>query len=329
MGIIRIIIAVCSLLAFAEMSGKRIVAYVTSWSDVMPDPSQITTINYAFGKVNRTFDGVDIDNPDRLRKIAALKKRNPELEVELSIGGWGAGGFSEMAADPDKRKAFARDCRRVADEYGLDGIDIDWEYPGSGAAGISCSPADKDNYNLLMADIRKALGSGKLLTLAAPATVGFYEFKPLMPYVDFINIMAYDLNRLPLHHSPLYRSALSGDMTADEGVRAHLAGGVPAEKIVLGVPFYGHGDREVYSDFVNYRDMKSVEGMKEMWDDVAKVPYIVDGDGRMVLSFENPRSIGEKCDYVNANGLGGVMYWEYSADTDGGALRGVVRKKIR
>ena len=279
------------ILAFVCCHGtaaKRIVGYVTSWSDVMPDPKSMTNINYAFGHVKDTFDGVCIDNENRLRQIVALKKKNQKLEVQLSVGGWGSGNFSEMAADPEKRKAFAEDCRRVVDEYGLDGIDIDWEYPGSSAAGISSSPEDKANYTLLMKDLRKALGKDKLLTLASPATVSFYEFKPIMPYVDFVNIMAYDLNRPPYHHSALFRSDLSGDMTADEGVRAHIEAGVPAEKIVLGVPFYGHGKKGEFPDFIDYRDIKVSEGLKEMYDEVACMPYLVNESGEMVICFDNP-----------------------------------------
>ena len=69
-------------------TGRVVVAYVTSWSDVMPDPQYMTHINYAFGHVDSTFDAVRIDNPDRLRAIAALKKGSPSLNVMLSVGGW-------------------------------------------------------------------------------------------------------------------------------------------------------------------------------------------------------------------------------------------------
>ena len=142
----------------AQETGRVIVAYVTSWSDVTPDPHSMTHINYAFGHVNNTFDGVRIDNPDRLRAISGLKQQNPKLKVLLSVGGWGSGRFSEMAATDSTRRAFAADCRAKVKEYGLDGIDIDWEYPTSDAAGISSSPDDTRNYTLLMRELRRALG---------------------------------------------------------------------------------------------------------------------------------------------------------------------------
>lgn len=114
--------------------GPVVIAYVTDNDRaVMPDPTVMTHINYAFGHVNKTFDGVRISNPERLHKISALKSQNPNLKVMLSIGGWGSGRFSEMAADPKLRKSFAKDCARVMKEFNLDGIDIDWEYPSQGS----------------------------------------------------------------------------------------------------------------------------------------------------------------------------------------------------
>jgi len=154
----------------ASRDSKVVVAYVTSWSEVMPDPQYMTHINYAFGHVNESFNGVKIDNEERLRQIVDLRKQKPELKVLLSIGGWGSGRFSEMAANDEYRRAFAADCDRVVKEFALDGIDIDWEYPTSSMANISSSPDDTENFTLLMQDIRAAIGNEKELTLATVAS---------------------------------------------------------------------------------------------------------------------------------------------------------------
>lgn len=114
-----------------------VLAYVTSWGVSTPETSCLTHINYAFGHVADDNKGIRIDNEPRLQMIAGLKEKKPSLKVLLSVGGWGSSRFSEMAANDSTRTAFAADCRRVIDKFGLDGIDIDWEYPGSGAAGIS------------------------------------------------------------------------------------------------------------------------------------------------------------------------------------------------
>ena len=97
-------------LRMASSDAKVIVAYVTSWSSVMPDPQYMTHINYAFGHLSETFDGVEIANESRLREVVALKAQKPGLKVMLSIGGWGSGRFSEMAANDEFRLAFAKDC---------------------------------------------------------------------------------------------------------------------------------------------------------------------------------------------------------------------------
>src|SRR5690606_10659156 len=138
-----------STTATAASDKRIVVAYVTSWTERMPDPTYVTHVNYAFGHVNDSFDGIRISNPDRLARLTALKTTHPSLHVLLSVGGWGSGRFSEMAASKDLRKAFAADCRRVVDKFDLDGIDIDWEYPTSDAGGISASPEDTDNYTML------------------------------------------------------------------------------------------------------------------------------------------------------------------------------------
>ena len=126
----------------------------------------MTHINYAFGKVAPTFDSVTVQNPARLDSVVALRRVNPDLKIMLSIGGWGAGNFSEMAADSALRAKFADDCLAKVERYGLDGIDIDWEYPTSSSAGISSSPEDTENYTLLMRQLRETLGPDRLLTLA-------------------------------------------------------------------------------------------------------------------------------------------------------------------
>lgn len=316
-------------------NGKVVVAYVTSWTGVIPVTDRITHINYAFGHVNDSFNGVRIDNEDRLRTLAALKASAPHLKVVLSIGGWGSGRFSEMAGNESWRKSFAKDCDRVIKEFGLDGIDIDWEYPTSSSAGISSSPQDKKNYTLLMRDIRDAIGKDKELTLASASNAGYIDFPSIMEYIDFVNIMAYDMGSAPKHNSALYRnspegksSPIAGWVTSDEAVQAHLKAGIPAEKLVLGMPFYGRGDAS-YGDYVEYRNIKGPkEGHYEIWDDIAKVPYYCDKAGTLVLGFENVRSIGEKCDYANEKGLLGAMYWDYSGDNNAGDLSKEIADKI-
>ena len=349
--------AACSPKQEAE-TNRVVLAYVTSWGTIMPDPDVITHINYAFGHVNESFNGVMINRPprpnsnnandgratseDRLKSIVELKKQKPSLKILLSIGGWGSGRFSEMAADETNRLAFAADCQRIVQEFDLDGIDMDWEYPTSSMSGISSLPEDMDNFTLLMRDIRNAIGKDKLLTFASAANAKYVDFAAVEPYVDFINIMTYDINvNGSAHHAGLFRSELTGDgHSCEESVNLHVEAGIPIHKLVLGMPFYGHGrdsvprsvtfrNQIVRNDvtgvgFMNRRNIVQLKGHSDMWDDEAQAPYWVDSDGKFVFSYENPRSIAIKCEWLNQKGMLGAMYWEYAGDDDHGTLRKAV-----
>lgn len=310
--------------SIAQDAGNYVIAYVTSWSDVMPDPMTMTHINYAFGHVNDTFDGIRIDNQDRLKAIVSLRESNPDLKILLSVGGWGSGRFSEMVSSDQKRHDFCKGAQRVIAEFDLDGIDIDWEYPGSPGGGISYSANDKDNFSQLMHDLREAIGDDKLLTIATFAGGEFYAFPDFIDDVDFVNMMTYDMASAPGHHAPLFNSELFGGNSCDKSVKAHISQGVPPEKLCLGLPFYGRGVKGA-SNFVNYKDIESVKYSKKLRDAAAGVPYLVDSDGNVILGYDDAESLKLKCEYAKKQNLAGVMYWDYAGDDDSGTLRNAVK----
>ena len=295
-----------------------VVAYVTSWTHEVPDPWVMTHINYAFGHVNNTFNGVRIDNPERLRMIVGLKKQNPSLKVMLSVGGWGSGRFSEMAATTENRISFARDCKRIVEEFRLDGIDIDWEYPTQGGAGISSSPDDTKNFTLLMQTLRKTLSQKMLLTAATVSSAQYIDFKFCVQYMDFVNVMAYDMADPNHHHATLYPSSISGYCTSSQAVENHLKAGVPKEKLVMGIPFYGKGKRDDEGLRQFNRTGILPTGYEERWDEQGQVPYRVNDKGEFVWGYENTRSLVAKCQYILDNNLRGGMYWDYASDNPQG-----------
>lgn len=301
--------------AKSDINDRIVVAYVVHNADIIPDPTLMTHINYAFGDVAPTFDSIIIKNPERLKQIVELRELNPNLKIVLSVGGWTSGNFSEMAGSSEYRKKFAADCRRKIEQYKLDGIDIDWEYPTAGeGAGISSSPDDTKNYTLMMRDIRKAIGKKKLLTLAGIWSAKYIDFKSIMPYVDFVNIMSYDMTPASkgFPHNPLYESPATGARTVEAALKAHLAAGIPREKLVLGLPFYGRGV-EPYPDYMEYKDTRILPGTEAVWDSVAQSVYMVDSKtGSILMGFENPASLAAKLHYINTQRLRGAMYWEYS-----------------
>ena len=295
-------------------AGTVIVGYAVSWENSLPDPALLTHINYAFALINNDFETLNIQKEGRLKLMVALKKQNPALKVLLSIGGWGAGNFSEMAANETHRKAFARNCLNAVTKYSLDGIDIDWEYPTSSSAGISSSPEDTKNFTLLMKDLRETLGNDRLLTMASASNAKYVDFKEAVQYMNFVNVMTYDMGHPPKHNSALYRSSMSSE-SCDESVNKHLSAGVPLEKIVLGIPFYGHGDGKAFGDDVDYKDIKIDQSKYSIqWDDAAKVPYVTDATGKMVLNYDDAQSVGLKAEYARDKKLAGAMYWNIEAD---------------
>ena len=304
-----------------------VLAYVTSWGVSTPETSCLTHINYAFGHVADDNKGIRIDNEPRMQMIVGLKKEKPSLKVLLSVGGWGSSRFSEMAANDSTRTAFAADCRRVIDKFGLDGIDIDWEYPGSGTAGISFSSADKENFTLLMRDVRQAVGKDKLLTIATAATGRYYDFRAIEPYVDYVNIMAYDMEEAPFHHAALHCSDMTEEWSCEKAVAGHIAGGFPVQRLVLGIPFYGHGTNEA-PESLDYRHIISIDSLYSRWDSVAQVPYLVNSKGTVVVNYENAQSIELKCRFLHRQGMLGAMYWDYDSDDEMGTLRHAVYRGV-
>lgn len=309
-----------------------VVAYVTSWSQGLPDPSRMTHINYAFGHVGKDFRSVTIDNTSRLQQIVALKKRNPELKVLLSIGGWGSGGFSEMARDEKLRLAFCTSVRQACDRYDLDGIDIDWEFPGSTAGGlIGASSADKGNYTLLMRDLRTALGKDLLLTMASNYETSAYNFRDFIQYMDFVNVMCYNMASPPNHHAALYKAngpVSKGYYSCQMAMNAHLSAGVPTTKLVMGMPLYGHELNRGEQSYQRVKDLLATGNYTEDWDDRGKVPWLKKSDGTFYMDFDNERSIEYKCRYIMAQHFKGGMYWDYHSDDRQGTLRNTVYRLL-
>jgi chitinase len=306
------------------------VGYSYGTSAPLPDPNLVTHINFSFAKIDSDFETLTISSSKqkRLKQIVALKQQNPDLKVMLSVGGWGAGNFSEMAADETHRKSFCKNCLKAVQDYGLDGIDIDWEYPGSSSAGISSSSSDKANFTKLMHDLRETLGNDRLLTMASEAGAGYIDWGSALQYMDFVNIMSYDMGKPPYHNAALYKSAKT-KMSCDEAVAKHYAKGIPYNKMTLGMAFFGRVDRNILQgDELDYNEIINLTGFNRYWDDQAMVPYLTDAAGTMVLSYDDETSIGLKADYIKQKGLLGGMYWDIEADDANHTLGKAVASRL-
>ena len=319
-----------------------ILAYYTENSSDLPDVTLLTHINYAHGRFKNpsTGDGgIVISGTSLMKQVIALKSVNPKLKVMLMIGGWGikADGFSMMARDADKRTEFCKSVKSLLDEYGLDGVDIDWEYPTYSAEGTGASAADKGNFNLVLKELRETLGTSKIISFASSSSAKYVDWPIAIQYIDYVNVMTYDMGAAPNgHNSPLYRSAKFNHRSCDESIELHLAAGIPLNRMNLGVPFYGKAEKnpteanKVYNYEVNYNEMYDilhnnwykkrsldVTGKNNRaWDDVAKVPFLTDNMGRNLLSYDDPESVTCKGQYVVEKKLLGAMFWEYRHDDD-------------
>ena len=299
------------------------------------DARRLTHLNLAFGLIR---DGVvDMSMLPHMELVPRFRTWNPTLKIILSIGGWGAGGFSTMAMTESGRRAFAASCLDVVEQYGLDGIDIDWEYPCSDQAGIDADPKDRENYTFLLRALREALGPGRTLSIAAGASEDFISWTQMAEVAqiaDYVQLMTYDFRGAfsdrAGHHAALGPSR--GDTTklnARSTVEMFHEAGVPYEKMVLGAAFYGrsftvpsgkaHGLLQPASPGMpgpNYGELTDAyrreNGFTEYWDEDAEAAWL--WNGRVFVSFESPEAIRRKCAYVKDRGLLGIMYWEHGAD---------------
>ena len=340
--------------------------YVT---DIPAD--KLTHINYAF--FNISVDGgcmlgdeiADIqyrypDDPEsawvygNFRQLHLLRDQHPHLQILMSIGGltWSS-RFSDVALTDASRQRFVRSCVALLLRYEFDGIDLDWEFPVLGLT--EGRPEDKENFTALIAEFRRQLNDQGildsrhyLLTIAAPTIARFYtniELDKIHQDLDWINLMCYGFagrwSEITNHDSRLYASsddpnrAIGRDTNA--AVMVYLDAGVPAEKIVVGVPFYGRGWGGVPAEngglyqsydylpegtwapgFYDFSDLQSnyFPSYMRYWDHEAQSAWLYNPAQAITISYEDPRSLRAKASYVRQHGLGGMMFWELANDDD-------------
>lgn len=280
----------------------------------MPDPTLMTHIVFYCAWPTDDLKHMKLIYPERLRQVVALKKKNPKLKVMLSIctEKW---KFHEIAKSRTLRNTFANNLKKMSQQYGLDGFDINWEFPTIGLKGLKDEwPEDKANFAKLMKQLRTALGKDKVLTFDCEHHGNFFDFKAVLPYVDYVIDMCYEFNVPPKHQSALYPSERARDC-AQVSLNQVMAAGVPKSKLLFGFPCFVKHARTYDRQLASFIDHRRITGNYHVvWDDVAKVPYVADRNGTLVLSYENEWSVTLKCRYAKQLGLPGVMYFEYGDD---------------
>ncbi|WP_428330649.1 glycoside hydrolase family 18 protein [Mucilaginibacter sp.] len=352
-------LAALSLLLIAVINvkaqqNKVIIGYVGGFRGLanmsIIKPKELTHINYAFVDIrnNRAWLHREATDTINFRHLNLLKKENPDLKVLISIGGWAwSSKFSDAVLTDTARQGFAASAVAIIKKYKLDGIDIDWEYPGlQGLEGNVYRPQDKQNYTLMFKELRRQLdvlqqqtGKKYLLTTATGAFKMFVEHTEMgiaQQYLDYINLMTYDYSagKIASHHTNLYSSKkYKSKDNADKAVTLFIEAGVPANKLVMGIAFYGRASILVpgsagLADTVESRargagfsiikdSILNIPDYKAYRDKHAKAPYIYNAVNREFITYDDEWSVKKKCKYVLKNNLGGVMFWEYDSDPKG------------
>lgn len=329
-----------------------IIGYVFPGNRVMDvsevDGSYLTHINYAFANIidGRIAEGYPNDSLN-FAVLRQIRDENPGLQLLISVGGWGwSGGFSDMALTPESRAIFIESSVDFMVKHGLDGLDLDWEYPGLPGNNNIHRPEDKENFTALLRECRIALdelGAGEkhyLLTIAAASFQAFLdntEMDVVAEYLDFINIMTYDFvgewANTTGHHSNLYTPAFNPSaMSTAGGVEIFNNIGIGNDKLLIGAAFYGRGWKDVNPENnglgqtgtglsgvnLNYHsivmNLLSDSNFQQLWDEQAMAPYLWNPTEQIFITYENPRSIKEKAKFVKEKGLKGIMFWQYFGD---------------
>jgi chitinase len=301
--------------------------------------------------VDRASDSVTIS------KMVSLKARNPQLKVLLSLGGWGGCRMcSEVFSTGQGRNEFAASVKELTDHFKTDGIDLDWEYPAiSGYPGHRFVPEDKQNFTALVAALRKALGKKHEISFAAGGFTTFLqqsiEWDKVMPLVNYVNLMTYDLvhgySTLSGHHTPLYSTPQLKEST-DNAIRYLDSIKVPRNKMVIGSAMYARifqnetdANNGLYqpTKFRNSVPHKNFDkafsrdsGFVYHWDSVAQAPYLYNASKKWFVTFDDSTSMRVKTQYVIDKKLHGIMFWQLADDNYSGGLLDVIydtRQKYR
>lgn len=310
----------------------KVVGYYPSWKrNIFPaekvDFKNLTHIAHAFIWPNADGSLATYDNflyPDLINKTHQAGRK-----IIVSIGGWGnCDNFSPMTANMTTRAKFVDNVKNFCRNNGYDGVDIDWEYPQSAV--------DLANLNRLIQELRAAfdtVDSTMILAMAVPTgdwSGKWFDFATLINSVNWIGGMTYDFHGTWTDHAghsaPLYAPPNEPEGSVDLGIQYLLSRGIPADKIFLGLPFYGKEftAKELYGSSTGCNDLgyneiipRLAAGWTYHWDNLSKVPYLTNSNHTKLISFDDTVSVRIKCEYLKQKKLGGVIIWELSHDDMG------------
>ncbi len=343
------LMALLFVYSYAQQDKFAVIAYYSG-----NDPSQLDSFSveklthlifsFCHLKGNR-LNVDDAGDSVMIQRMVSLKKRNADLKVLLSLGGWGGcATCSDVFSTKNGRKEFAASVKELSKYFGTDGIDLDWEYPAiAGYPGHKYQPADKQNFTGLIKQLRKTLGKKSEISFAAGGFNNFIdkavEWKKVMKKVNYVNLMTYDLvsgySKLTGHHTALYSTERQTEST-DNALQRLLDLGIPSKKIIIGAAFYGRMWEAVpntnsglyqsgkFLTSISYKNFASRlsadSGFVYHWDEQAMAPYLFNPARHLFVTYDDKRSMQEKTKYAINKNLGGIMFWQLTGDVYSGGL---------
>lgn len=313
------------------------------------DAKRLSHINYAFVDVkdNRAWLHNEKTDTVNFRKLNELKKINPDLKILISVGGWTwSKNFSDAVLTDTATRNFSKSATDIVAKYDLDGVDIDWEYPGMKGDNNTFRPEDRTGYTNMFKQLRedmdalsKQTGKKYLVTTAIGGSREFLQHTQMeiaQNYLDYINLMSYDYDgtydNMSSHHSNLYAPAnMPYIYSTDIILKNLLAVGVKPSKMVMGMGFYGKGKivkstdnnglyqipvRPMFGGGYTYLkdSLVNKKGFVRYWDNTSAAPYLFNAEKKIFITYDDEQSVKIKCDYIKKHQLAGAMFWEYFSD---------------
>ncbi|WP_433343595.1 glycosyl hydrolase family 18 protein [Micromonospora sp. CA-111912] len=331
------------LYAFGNTAGGR-----CSIGDSYADYDKAYTAADSVDGVADTWDQPLRGSFNQLRK---LKKMYPHLKVIYSVGGWTwSSGFTQAAQNP---AAFAESCYNMVEDPRwadvFDGIDVDWEYPN--ACGLTCDTSGPNAFKNVVGALRTRFGSSALVTAAITADgstggkIDAADYAGAVPNLNWIMPMTYDFfgawaaQGPTAPHSPLtsYPGIPQQGFWSDAAIQKLKSKGIPSDKLLLGIGFYGRGWTGVTQATpggtatgaaqgtyeAGFEDYKVLKNTCPATGTIAGTAYAKCGSNWW--SYDTPSTIGGKMTYAKNQGLGGAFFWELSGDTSNGELIGAIK----